>query len=130
MADVGDLMDHSETQVTVRYWAAARAAAGVDTETVELSGPVLLSEVLAVIRARHPDQRFGAVLASCSLMVGDRPVTGHDPARVRFEPGDSLEVLPPFAGGSGGTKVPGPGRATADWAGRALGQWRAGPSRA
>ncbi len=99
MSDVDDSMDHSETQVTVRYWAAARAAAGVDTETVELSGPARLSEVLTLIRARHPEPRFGAVLSSCSLMVGDRPVTGHDPEQVRFEPGESLEVLPPFAGG-------------------------------
>ena len=99
MSDPEEFATSSGPVVTVRYWAAARAAAGVDTEEVELSGPAVLSDVLAAIRARHPEQRFRAVLASCALMVGERPVTGHDPEQVRFEPGESLEVLPPFAGG-------------------------------
>ena len=99
MGDVAETVERTDARITVRYWAASRAAAGVDTETVEVSGPVTLAEVLAVVRGRHPDQRFAAVLDSCSLMVGERPVTGHDPEQVLVEPGESLEVLPPFAGG-------------------------------
>ena len=89
VGDVPETVDQTQTRITVRYWAAARAAAGVDTETVEVSGPVTLAEVLAVVRGRHPEQRFGAVLASCSLLVDERPVTGHDPEQVLGRAGGS-----------------------------------------
>ena len=86
-------------RITVRYWASARAAAGVDTDEIEVSGPLPLAEVLARVRAPHPEPRFAQVLASCALMVDDRPVTTSDPAAVLVGPGQSVEVLPPFAGG-------------------------------
>jgi len=86
--------------VTVRYWAAARAAAGVAQD--ELTGTTV-SEVLAAARDRHGDQpRFGPVLAVCSLLLGDRPLGSLDLADVGVRDGDVLEVLPPFAGGTRG----------------------------
>jgi molybdopterin converting factor small subunit len=39
------------------------------------------------------------VLGVCSVLVGDRPVGSRDPATVRLVPGDTVEFLPPFAGG-------------------------------
>jgi hypothetical protein len=39
------------------------------------------------------------VLASCSVLVGDRPVSTLDPALVVVRPGETVEFLPPFAGG-------------------------------
>jgi hypothetical protein len=35
----------------------------------------------------------------CSVLVGDRPVGAHDPDSVEVLPGETVELLPPFAGG-------------------------------
>lgn len=87
----------SGPRVTVRYWAGARAAAGVAQE--ELTGETV-AHVLAQARTRHADQpRFGPVLAACSLLLGDRPLGSRNLAEVAVQDGDMLEVLPPFAGG-------------------------------
>ncbi|MGI9155948.1 MAG: MoaD/ThiS family protein [Marmoricola sp.] len=86
-------------EITVRYWAGVRAAAGVDTDRLAVDGVVRLAEVLDRVRALHADTRFGGVLATCSLLVGDRPVGSHDPGQVEVRPGEAVEVLPPFAGG-------------------------------
>ena len=87
-------------QVTMRYWASARAAAGTDSEALEVPGPVPLAVLLQRVRAAHADSsRFSDVLACCSVMVGDRPVTTDDPSAVMVEPGSTVEFLPPFAGG-------------------------------
>lgn len=86
--------------VTVRYWAAARAAAGVDSDTVEVGSGSTLAEVLARLASLHPDRpRLPGVLAVCSALVGDRPVGATDPADVTLASGDTVELLPPFAGG-------------------------------
>jgi molybdopterin synthase sulfur carrier subunit len=86
--------------VTMRYWASARAAAGTDSDALEVLGPVSLAELVSRVRAAHADStRFSEVLACCSVMVGDRPVTTDDPASVMVQPGATVEFLPPFAGG-------------------------------
>ncbi len=87
-------------QVTLRYWAAARAAAGTDTDALEVTGPVSLADLLVRARETHADSaRFAEVISCCSVMVGDRPVTTADPATVVVQPGAHVEFLPPFAGG-------------------------------
>jgi len=85
--------------VTLRYWASARAAAGTDTDTVEVDGPVFLADLLARAKQTHDTPRFREVLACCAVMVGDRPVTTSEPAEVVVRPGENVEFLPPFAGG-------------------------------
>ena len=86
--------------VTLRYWASARAAAGTDSDTVQVDGPVPLGDLIAHARAAHADSsRFSDVIGCCSVMVGDRPVTTDDPATVIVRPGSTVEFLPPFAGG-------------------------------
>lgn len=83
--------------VTVRYWAAARAAAGVESETV---AALTLADVLTEIRRRHRDRdRFADVIATCSILHGEIPVGSREPADVVMRAGDSIEFLPPFAGG-------------------------------
>ena len=82
--------DAPPPQVTVRYWAAARAAAGVDTEV--LSGATV-ADVLARARAAHAG--LAPVLQVATVLLDGRPAT---PA-VRLTEGAMLEVLPPFAGG-------------------------------
>jgi sulfur-carrier protein len=85
--------------VTVRYWAAARAAAGVEADQLTVSGPVSLAEVTQQALALHRGSRLDEVIGVCSVLVGDRPARTQDPAQVVVEPGTTVEFLPPFAGG-------------------------------
>jgi sulfur-carrier protein len=90
----------AETNVIrVRYWAAAKAAAGTDSDDVAVNGPVTLAELRAAVAALHPGTRLAEVLAACSTLVGEQPVGLADPASYVVEPGASVEFLPPFAGG-------------------------------
>ncbi len=87
-------------QITLRYWAAARSAAGIAQEYVAVPGPVSLASLIETSVARHdPSGPLAAVLARCSVLLGDVPVASADPATVMVAPGDTLEFLPPFAGG-------------------------------
>jgi len=86
--------------IVVRYWAAARAAAGVEADEVGVRGETTLAQLLDIVRARHVDSpRLGAVIAVCSVLVGDRPVGTTDAREVVVRPGETVELLPPFAGG-------------------------------
>ena len=86
--------------VTVRYWAAARAAAGVESDVVPMSDAMTLADALHAVRALHADRpRLDGVLAVCSVLVGEQPVGSSDPTQVALRPGDTVELLPPFAGG-------------------------------
>ncbi|MBW9207208.1 MoaD/ThiS family protein [Mumia sp. zg.B53] len=89
----------SSSSVTVRYWAAARAAAGREVDEVD---PGTVAEVLDAVRALHAgNERFMRVLEICSVLVGEEPLGSADPATVTVGPGGRLELLPPFAGGAG-----------------------------
>jgi molybdopterin synthase sulfur carrier subunit len=90
----------SETQVIrVRYWAAARSAAGTAEEAVDAPGPVTLADLVAEVAGRHAGSRFADVIAVCSVLVGDQPVGSRAPDAVVVPPGSTVEFLPPFAGG-------------------------------
>jgi molybdopterin synthase sulfur carrier subunit len=82
---------------TLRYWAAARAAAGVDEETIEAS--TLAAAVEAAVDA-HPDQpRLAAVLGICAFVVDGAPVGTRAHDTIELRGGWVAEALPPFAGG-------------------------------
>jgi molybdopterin converting factor small subunit len=85
--------------ISVRYWAGAKAAAGTAGDTLEVEAAITLAEVVTRVLALQPGSRLPDVLAVCSTLVGDRPVASADPAQVLVEPGQSVEFLPPFAGG-------------------------------
>ncbi|MDO9494357.1 MAG: MoaD/ThiS family protein [Nocardioides sp.] len=90
----------SETNtIRVRYWAAARAAAGVNGDELAVTGPISLAEVVDRVARLHPDTRLLDVIGVCSVLLGDRPVSTEDPAELLVPPGSTLEFLPPFAGG-------------------------------
>ncbi|MDT0183350.1 MoaD/ThiS family protein [Microbacterium sp. ARD31] len=91
--------DLAAETVTVRYWAGARAAAGTGEDTFEVGGTVTLSDVVALVLERHPDDRMARTVAVCSVLLGDQPVRSQDPASVLVPPGSVVELLPPFAGG-------------------------------
>jgi molybdopterin synthase sulfur carrier subunit len=89
-----------ETDVIhVHYWASARAAAGVDGEAVAVDGAISLADLVRMLVERHPGGNLGAVLHVCSVLRGDEPVRSRDPETVSLLPGQSVEFLPPFAGG-------------------------------
>jgi len=90
----------SETEIIrVRYWAAARAVAGVAEDAVDVSGPMTLAELVAEVVRRHPESRFREVIGVCSVLVGDEPVGTREPQTVVVPSGATVEFLPPFAGG-------------------------------
>ncbi len=80
--------------VTVRYFAAAKAAAGVDEEQLPLPEPPTLAALLDTVRAAHGDA-VTAVLARCSYLVDE--VAARDGSMLA--PGAEVDILPPFAGG-------------------------------
>jgi molybdopterin synthase sulfur carrier subunit len=77
-------------EVTVRYWAAARAAAGVASDLVP--GRTVAEAVDAAVEL-HPGLR--AVAAVATFLVDGAAAAGDRP----LSPGVTVEVLPPFAGG-------------------------------
>jgi molybdopterin synthase sulfur carrier subunit len=78
--------------VTVRYFAGARAAAGVDTETREAGS---LDELVGQIVAAH-GERLERVLTACSFLVDGTSIRDRG---LQLSPGAVVDVLPPFAGG-------------------------------
>ncbi len=80
--------------LTVRYWAAARGAAGVEEEQVAGGGPV--NALVDDLSARH-GERLSVVLRRCSFLL-DGEQLHRGPDRDLPEEG-VLDVLPPFAGG-------------------------------
>lgn len=79
----------------IRYWAAARAAAGVAEEPYDAT---TLEEALTAARAARGDE-FARVIARSSFLVDGAPAGSRDHASVLLPEGGTLEVLPPFAGG-------------------------------
>jgi molybdopterin converting factor small subunit len=76
---------------TVRFWAAARAAAGSSEATYDAD---TLGGALAALAAGHgPD--LARVLGHCSFLVDGQRVG----PEFRLPEGGVVEVLPPFAGG-------------------------------
>lgn len=81
--------------VTVRYFAGARAAAGVPSEDIELQAGATVADVVDLVAQRH-GEALTAVLAVCSFLLDSVAVRDRStPLPSRAE----LDVLPPFAGG-------------------------------
>ena len=78
--------------VTVRYFAGARAAAGVETEQRSAAS---LDELVLGLAAAH-GEKLARVLPACSFLVDG--TTTRDRASA-LSPGAVVDVLPPFAGG-------------------------------
>jgi sulfur-carrier protein len=81
--------------VVVRYFAAARAAAGVEEEKLRVAEGATVADLLAAVRAEHGAE-LGRVLDRCSYLLDE--VAARDPSAPLHE-GAVLDVLPPFAGG-------------------------------
>lgn len=84
-------------QVTIRYWAAAREAAGTPAESLEAA--TLADALDAIVASRGQDPRLREVLARSSFLVDAAPAGRRPPEAVILKDGAIVEVLPPFAGG-------------------------------
>lgn len=82
------------TTVTVRYFAAARAAAGVDAEKIQVPAGATVAALLDAVREQHGAE-LTRVLARCSFLLDEVAVRDRNTALT----GTTLDVLPPFAGG-------------------------------
>jgi molybdopterin converting factor small subunit len=81
-------------QLTVRYFAGASAAAGLEEEVVEVPDGATVDGLADVLAQRHGG-RLARVLASSTFLVDEVPG-----GRERPLAGSRLvDVLPPFAGG-------------------------------
>ena len=78
--------------MTVRYFAGARAAAGVDTEARDARS---LDELVGQIVAAH-GEKLERVLTACSFLVDGTSTRNR---AVQLAPGAVVDILPPFAGG-------------------------------
>ncbi len=84
-------------KVTIRYWAAAKDAAGLPEESVD--GVTLRDVLNAVVASRKPDSRLADVIARSSFLVNADPVGRAAKESIVLDDGALIEVLPPFAGG-------------------------------
>jgi sulfur-carrier protein len=88
--------------VTLRYWAAAKEAAGIDEEMITAG---TLAEALAAARGKAEqggpaqEARLRAILARSSFLIDGLPVGTRAPETVELSDAAVIEVLPPFAGG-------------------------------
>jgi sulfur-carrier protein len=79
-----------QPQVTVRYWAGARRAAGLASEVLSAA---TLADLLADLRSRPG---LADVVAACSVLVNEVQPSRDD---MPLPAGAVVDILPPFAGG-------------------------------
>ncbi|MCW1248791.1 MoaD/ThiS family protein [Acaricomes phytoseiuli] len=85
----------------VRYFAAARAATGVDEEVLE-SFAGNLGELIAELTTRYPESASASapplseLLPRCSFLHNSTALRDDGTS---MSLGDTVDVLPPFAGG-------------------------------
>jgi sulfur-carrier protein len=80
--------------VTLRYWAAAKDAAG--TAEQQVCADTLAAALAAAVPG---SEQLRAVLARSSYLVDGQPVGRRGHETVLLVDGAVIEVLPPFAGG-------------------------------
>jgi molybdopterin converting factor small subunit len=80
--------------VTVRYFAAARAAAGAEAETMRLAPGTTVAALVYTLAARGSE--LAKVLRRCSFLCEGIAVRDDG---LELSDGQTVDVLPPFAGG-------------------------------
>ena len=79
--------------ILIRYWAGAKAAAGVESEEIEApTVAAALSQAIGTSRGELARVIERSSLLLDGVVVHERTMTLTD--------GQTLEVLPPFAGGA------------------------------
>ena len=80
--------------ITVRYFAAARAAAGSECEQLAVRAGATVGELVDTLGGRS--RELARVLSRCSYLCDGMAV--RDQAQP-LQAGNTIDVLPPFAGG-------------------------------
>jgi molybdopterin synthase sulfur carrier subunit len=84
----------SQIRISVRYFAAARDAAGSDSEQLTVRAGTTVGELADSLGGRS--EKLARVLTRCSFLCDSVAVRDHaQPLRA----GATIDVLPPFAGG-------------------------------
>ncbi|MDF5751789.1 MoaD/ThiS family protein [Spongiactinospora sp. TRM90649] len=78
----------------IRYWAAAKDAAGLAEEPFDAA---TLDELMTKITQNRDE--LARVAKRSSFLVDGSPVGFRDHSSIRLTDGCTVEVLPPFAGG-------------------------------
>lgn len=78
----------------MRYFAAARAAAGSESEQLAVRAGATVGELVDTLGGRSPE--LARVLSRCSYLCDGMAV--RDQAQP-LQAGNTIDVLPPFAGG-------------------------------
>lgn len=81
--------------VRLRFFASARAAAGVAEQQLSLPAGATIDDALALVPAA-PGQPLEGVLSRCSFLVNTVATTDRG---TPLGDGDLVDVMPPFAGG-------------------------------
>jgi sulfur-carrier protein len=81
-------------RLTVRYFAAARAAAETDTEALRVEPGTTVAALIELVGARSPE--LARVLQRCSFLCDGIAVRD---VAINLIDGQTIDVLPPFAGG-------------------------------
>lgn len=84
----------SEIGVTVRYFAAARAAVGSDYEQLTMRSGTTVDDLVTGLADRNGE--LARVLSRCSFLLDGIAVRNRGQA---VQGGTTVDVLPPFAGG-------------------------------
>jgi sulfur-carrier protein len=84
----------TDVQVNIRYFAAARAAAGAEAETIAIPSGTTVAGLVNELCGRNSE--LACVLQRCSFLRDGFAVRDDD---VALLPGQTIDVLPPFAGG-------------------------------
>ena len=78
----------------MRFFAAARAAAGSESEELAVRAGATVGELVDTLGGRSPE--LARVLSRCSYLCDGMAV--RDQAQP-LQAGNTIDVLPPFAGG-------------------------------
>jgi molybdopterin converting factor subunit 1 len=80
-------------EITIRYFAAAREAAGVESETLELPDGADVAAAREQAAGRHP--ALAPLLPRCAVALNRSYAT----PQTTLRDGDELALLPPVGGG-------------------------------
>ncbi len=81
-------------QVTVRFFAAARAAAGAESDLLTVPPGTTVANLVSELSCRSDE--LARVLQRCSYLCDGIAVRNR---ATELRSGQTLDVLPPFAGG-------------------------------
>ncbi|MCV7179380.1 MoaD/ThiS family protein [Mycolicibacterium sphagni] len=81
-------------EVTVRFFAAARAAAGAESDLLRVRQGATVADVVSELCCRSDE--LARVLQRCSYLCDGIAVRN---SATELRSGQTIDVLPPFAGG-------------------------------